>query len=96
MQYGLQVTRLEICIRRKQPQDVLYKEADMAVLSCVVVACSARLESLDLCLGSSSTSSADPYAQSLLVRPLCLGVRLYCVGLGLLKEALISHELHTY
>ena len=59
----------------------------MAVLACIVVACSARLESLDLTLDWSSSSSVNPYAQSLLVRPLRTSVDLFCfaLGLGLLR-----------
>ena len=64
---GLQVTHLKVCIRRKLPE-TRYTETDMVVLACVVVACSARLEVLDLSLGDWSDSSSDkPYAQSLLV-----------------------------
>ena len=81
IQCGFQVTRLVVCIRK--PRDVLYKQADMAVLACIVVACSARLESLDLSLGSSRFSSANnPCAQHLLVRPLCISGCLYCFALG--------------
>ena len=46
----------------------------MAVLACIVVACSARLESLDLTLDWSSTSSINPYAEHLLVRPFHISV----------------------
>ena len=88
-QYGLQVTRLEICICDKL-RDVLYKEADMAVLACIIVACSARLESLDLTLDWSSTSSVNPYVQHLLVRPFHISVPFIMVPCFASAEEVLS------
>ena len=69
------MTRLEVCIRRKVPGKA-YKETEMVVLACIVMAYSARLEVLDLDLDSSSPVfehrhnfvNDSPYPQGLLVR----------------------------
>ena len=45
---------------------LLYKETAMVILACIVVACSARLEALDLRL---DWYCHDRCAQELLVRP---------------------------
>ena len=69
------MTRLEICILCEVPDEVcegstvVYKEDAMAVLACIVVACSARLEALHLRLDGWCTSSCT---QDLLVRLLWL------------------------
>ena len=63
----VQVTYLEIHIRNEldsQPA-AANKESALAALACIVVACSARLEGLDLRL---DWCCADAYAQNLLVR----------------------------
>ena len=60
------MARLEIHIRCSLPGNFYrYKETIMVVLACIVVACSARLEALDLRLDWYCTDCA----QDLLVRP---------------------------
>lgn len=48
MLLGVQVTRLELSMHSEGAPTARYKETAMAVLACIVVSCSARLEALDL------------------------------------------------
>ena len=75
----MQVTYLEVHIRNElvsQPV-ATSKEAALAALACIVVACSARLEALDLRLEWCCTDSC---AQNLLVRHSLLSPYILCLG----------------
>ena len=48
MQHGMQVTRLEVRVHCKDVLTAACRETAMVVLACIVVACSTRLEALDL------------------------------------------------
>ena len=89
VQYQLQVTSLELRVRCVQSADLLqYKETAMVVLACIVVACNARLEALDLRLDWYCTGQC---AQELLVRPPWR----VCLLKGLLKLLLSRVVAHA-
>ena len=73
-QLGVQVTCLEIHIHNEVDSErtAPNKEAAVAALACIVVACSARLTVLDLRLDWQYT---DGYAEELLVRQTWLSPR---------------------
>ena len=78
----MQVTCLEVSIHvvpNKEDLDertARYRETAMAVLACIVVACSARLEALALHL---DWCCADAWAQDLLVRQLWLSLQYFAL-----------------
>ena len=69
VQLGVQVTRLQVCIHCQGVPTAQYKETTMAVLACIIVACSARLGALDLRL---DWYCREACAENLLVRLLRL------------------------
>ena len=82
----MQVTRLEFHIHEPLNR---YKETAMVLLACIVVACSARLEWLDISLRWSCTVT---WAQNLLVRPLGI-TSTVSFGCGCLLDGLIVMAL---